>query len=1130
MTFSRSVLRRLHFFGSFVLLLALLPWQTPAYAQNGPSQLLADIRPGEETQGLFIAPTPGVLVSGSIIDGTPDRVFFVGFDPVWFDQLYVTNGNPATTQRVSSLRSATIFNDIRDLTRVGAWLYFTAQNESNGRSLFVLDLEASEPEIQAIGLVEGALDSDPRDLLAQGTSRLIFTTLRSNGQRTIAIIEPNSDPLVARFLELSPGLVPSQLTLSIISNELLFVAGGKLMRLDLADPAAMANEVSGDYLNPQELTRQGFNVFFRAERTPSGNQELFRYTNAGTIEWVEVRSNGNPTVRNLVATNSQLFFIAVSDTNNTRLFRRTGGGVVEEVLQGSESLNGPERIVRIGARVALWANNNLQQEIVISDGTAANTVFVDPVEIRDRDEPLVTVGDQILYPAQILLPEGGFEDRFRVIDAAAANPTSLPFPIDADDRGSTFSVGITPVRGNSRALIGFGGSEAYLTNGVTLSDLTPSGLTRPRSSFVGRFSESNGERVLFQAFNPTIGQEFWSTDGTPAGTQSHDIADGEFSISSGFQGAFVGERYVQPLYNGADQLNQVWAIDFTTFPATTEQLRLSVAGNVNVYTDLFVAGGKAFFIAATPETGSELAVTDGTLAGTRFLELAAGPTSGVQISRLMGATPSGNVFFSTQTFPNGLGRSDGTPSGTQSIEEASGRSYTVSTDRSVVFGEQVLFEGSFSGIGNELGMYDPAENKVYAVELNPGGNSNPRSFTLANDLAFFVATTTANGSELWATDGTVAGTQILELALGAATADPRNLRPTSQGVFFNATSAQTGAEIGFSDGTPSNTRLLNLSGNNNSSNPVILGIVGDRAVIEADLPNGGRRLFVSDGTPSGTNPISLSGAVNGYAPQLINIFGEQALFSVYTPSLGRVAAVLAGNTLTPLIPDDGPTPRLPFDGISLRDGAGVIFQAYTETTGYELWWSDGTPEFTRMVEDLNPGIANIFSDFTNGRFAEIGSAAEATLIYVGDDGIHGSEPRALPLRELNFFAPTLSGSTELSVEAGAIVEGQALGTDGDGNSLTYRVSQAPSQGTLTLDETSGAYSYQANGNASGSDSFTIMASDGEREAPALTVTVTITQPGETPTPEPSETPTPEPSETPTPEPSGDRLFLPLIIQ
>lgn len=83
-----------------------------------------------------------------------------------------------------------------------------------------------------------------------------------------------------------------------------------------------------------------------------------------------------------------------------------------------------------------------------------------------------------------------------------------------------------------------------------------------------------------------------------------------------------------------------------------------------------------------------------------------------------------------------------------------------------------------------------------------------------------------------------------------------------------------------------------------------------------------------------------------------------------------------------------------------------------------------------------------------------------------------------------------NGSMTLSEDASA--DGTLIASDGDGDSLTYRIGTQGSKGTATiLDETAGTYRYQAAADAFGSDTFSFIANDGRADSQAASVTVTI---------------------------------------
>jgi ELWxxDGT repeat protein len=62
----------------------------------------------------------------------------------------------------------------------------------------------------------------------------------------------------------------------------------------------------------------------------------------------------------------------------------------------------------------------------------------------------------------------------------------------------------------------------------------------------------------------------------------------------------------------------------------------------------------------------------------------------------------------------------------------------------------------------------------------------------------------------------------------------------------------------------------------------------------------------------------------------------------------------------------------------------VFFAGDDGVHGQELWASDGTPEGTRLVADINPGPA--------ASWPENMSAVGGALFFKADDGQHGFEP------------------------------------------------------------------------------------------------------------------------------------------
>ncbi|MCU7835732.1 MAG: tandem-95 repeat protein [gamma proteobacterium symbiont of Taylorina sp.] len=65
-------------------------------------------------------------------------------------------------------------------------------------------------------------------------------------------------------------------------------------------------------------------------------------------------------------------------------------------------------------------------------------------------------------------------------------------------------------------------------------------------------------------------------------------------------------------------------------------------------------------------------------------------------------------------------------------------------------------------------------------------------------------------------------------------------------------------------------------------------------------------------------------------------------------------------------------------------------------------------------------------------------------------------------------------------------------SDLEHDSLTFRFTTQPSKGTISVDDTTGEYTYTPNANATGTDSFTYIVNDGTSDSNTATINITIT--------------------------------------
>jgi ELWxxDGT repeat protein len=136
------------------------------------------------------------------------------------------------------------------------------------------------------------------------------------------------------------------------------------------------------------------------------------------------------------------------------------------------------------------------------------------------------------------------------------------------------------------------------------------------------------------------------------------------------------------------------------------------------------------------------------------------------------------------------------------------------------------------------------------VDINGGAApSSPGPATVIGSTAYFAATTSAGGTELWKTDGTPAGTLLIkDIQPGTGSSNPRFLTNVNGTLFFRANDGVHGDEIWKSDGTDAGTTLVSdiVLGNGEASNP-------------ANLINGNGQLYFT------ADPVS-TGNTTYYGP------------------------------------------------------------------------------------------------------------------------------------------------------------------------------------------------------------------------------------------------------------------------
>lgn len=403
---------------------------------------------------------------------------------------------------------------------------------------------------------------------------------------------------------------------------------------------------------------------------------------------------------------------------------------------------------------------------------------------------------------------------------------------------------------------GTAGTELWITDGTEagtflLKDLNPGSAGSSPSHFT-----RVGDKIYFAASDATAGHELWVTDGTAAGTHLlADINPGAGSSSPWALTAFGGKL----LFRATDGTNgeELWVSDGTA--AGTVMLKdIGGTGWSSSPSNFFVFGDKVLFSATTQATNYELWVTDGTAAGTFMLR---DIWASFGSSNPSGFTRFGDkVVFAASTAAEGaeIWITDGTVEGTVLLADAVPGFNSSMSGNFTVLGDKLIFSAA-DGSGRELWVSDgTAAGTMLLKDINPGtGNSMPAGFTLFGDRIVFTARGPL-GTEPWITDGTAEGTMMLKDMVTSArnptlaSGDPGSFTVFGDRLLFSAFGSDAGRELWATDGTGAGTVLVKDINSPGSSNPIWFHHRGDSLLFSAQTTAGGSELWRTDGTSAGT--------------------------------------------------------------------------------------------------------------------------------------------------------------------------------------------------------------------------------------------------------------------------------------
>ena len=453
------------------------------------------------------------------------------------------------------------------------------------------------------------------------------------------------------------------------------------------------------------------------------------------------------------------------------------------------------------------------------------------------------------------------------------------------------------------------GRELWVTDG------TPEGTTLVKDVYVGSDSSDPAEltevdgALFFVADDGINGQELWKTDGTAAGTvMVKDVNPGVgyqypygygplqsfprdltnvngtlfFSAEDAEHGAelWVSDGTTNGTVMVKDIFEGTYTNDYGTYPTSSNPSSL-----VNV-------DGTLFFTAYDEVNGRELWKSDGTADGTVLVkDVFAGDYPHYYNGTYYGQYPNtsqpdkltavdGELFFVARDEEHGLElwKSDGGDAGTvlvKDVLEGSQDGFTAA-DSLTNFDGTLLFSADNGTSGSELWKSNGTESGTVLVkDIYPGGEwysgyangynydgfrpytSSPQDFTIADGVLFFSADDGEHGRELWMSNGTESGTEMVKDVFSGSSYDsstssyvlnssnPQYLTAVDGRLFFTADHETHGPELWTSDGTAADTVLVYdiVSGGDGSSPQSLFGY-DSTLLFSADDQEADRELWV----------------------------------------------------------------------------------------------------------------------------------------------------------------------------------------------------------------------------------------------------------------------------------------------
>lgn len=675
--------------------------------------------------------------------------------------------------------------------------------------------------------------------------------------------------------------------------------------------------------------------------------------------------SGNPS--SLVNLNGVVYFEAYNSTSGRDLWKTDGTTIGTTLVKDLPTNDGLKKMTLGGSKIyfVLRDNTSKKNDLWSSDGSNTGTIFIKQISINDSfyDFDICFFSGYLFFSSVV-----SSNNTLWKTDGTLGGTSQ----VYSNNLGtSRYFKNLTKTDNKLffelyNSIINKG--DLFVTDGTPANTIS----LAPSINVNGNMG-SVGNILFFDGEDINTGKELYKSDGTALGTVLvKDIIPGTDWGRNGGEFAEINNKAIFPSKH--PNLNYEPFVSDGTSAGTFLLFNTQAKGLGSFPTKITKIGSRLYFSANSGNFYNDPWYSDGTANGTLVLKNLQAENGGPLNFLDIDGT---NFFFGTEG--NELFKSDGSANGTLLVGP-----YNMPGTKMVYLGSKLYFAHSTNSLGAELYKYESGNISLIKDIYPNGDDSTPNQLTILNSSVYFFAEDGIKGRELWKSDGTLAGTAIVEdVRVGSGSSLPSVFGTTEEKIFnFNNNLyflRYNGSNCNFYKSTGSNGGLTILNtwtqGEQFVDNFYVFNNQLYFIVIHNSL--GITELWKTDGSPTGTSLVKeISSGVNfsNYTDvktfsfithgnkfyfKRVQISGTPRVLSFWCSdgtAVGTISLATYNLPLSGIIPfytiEDTENNAVGFSPTEL------MFTFFDATHGLEIWKTDGTVANTQFFYDLNSGQVN----------------------------------------------------------------------------------------------------------------------------------------------------------------------------